>query len=207
MGTPKKLKMRRGVGLISNFGLCRLPISQPSAGVVYGEKGRTWKYDPDFEPKEPCLRAGLRGDPYGKKPRSGRKHKDQMVFRPSLSDPIWKDVQQLLDKHEAPKDFLKLDMGYRLPDFPIESKKQNPYWSPGKYPTIRNAYYEQHKAIVEAYEDKIHGEKKAKKLRLHNQWKREHQRRQYFMQELRKVLPLAEEELDASRIDEDAKAL
>ena len=179
-----------------------------TASVVYGEKGVTWKYDPDFEPTEPCLRAGLKGNPYGtrKSPFQssvvGRK-----LYRLPLNHPLWKDVYQMLDDVGVGRDWLDLTIPAVLPEFPMEAKKQNPYYTPGKYPTLRNAYYEQQQVHFQAEREKHVEQYYAKKRRLQNRWKKERQKHDALRELLNEISPEMNEDIDQNLIDEQTKAI
>ena len=178
-----------------------------TAGVVYGEKGRTWKYDPDFEPTEPCLRAGLKGNPYGtrrspfKSTVVGRK-----LYRLPLKHPLWKDVYQTLDDVGVGRDWLDLTIPAVLPEFPMESKKQNPYYTPGKYPTIRNAYFEQQQIQFAAEKQEHIREFHARKRRLQNRWQKERAKHDTLRKILAEINPQLSE-IDPAEIESQTKEL
>ena|SRR3990167_3894375 len=127
---------------LNALGAGRIAYKNCSASVVYTEEGKCWVYNPDLEPEEPCLRPGLKGNPYGNKKKGGKTVYNRTLYRPPLHHPVWKSVENELNKLEAPN-FLNFDIPAVLPDFPMEAKKLNPHYVPGKYPTIRNAYFEQ----------------------------------------------------------------
>merc|ERR1712137_92579 len=180
-----------------------------SANIVYGEAGKCWKYDPDFEPTEPCLRAGLKGNPYGTRENplrtrvTGRK-----LYRLPLKHPLWKDVYQTLDDVGVGRDWLDLTIPAVLPEFPMEAKKQNPYYKPGKYPTIRNAYYEQQKVQLAAEKEAHIKEFYYKKHRLRNRWARDRQQHEALQQALAEISPnISEDAIDADIIQAQTKAI
>lgn len=168
--------------------LTRYPIATPVATVVYGQEGKCWKYDPDFEPKEPCLRAGLKGNPYGTRKNPYRSTvTDRALYRLPLSHPLWEEVYQTLDDLGVGRDWLDLTIPAVLPEFPMEAKKQNPHYRPGKYPTIRNAYYEQQK-IQFAKEKAEHvREFYYKKRRLQTRWKLENKKQEALKRALEEI--------------------
>jgi len=181
---------------------------QTVATKVYGDKGRSWRYDPDFEPTEPCLRVGLKGNPYGTRPNPLRSTiKNRKLYRLPLDSPLWEDVYKELDDIGLGRDWLDLSIPAVLPEFPMESKKQNPYYDPTKYPTIRNAYYDQQQAQFKEEQAEFLRQHFYKKNRLQNRWVHEKKKHDALRQALEEISPEVNEEIDAGEIESQTKAI
>lgn len=188
--------------------VCRSPLKEARATVVVGEEGRRWKYDPDFEPKDPCLRAGLKGNPYGTRTNPFRSRvSDRALYRLPLSHPRWEQVYQTLDDLGVGRDWVDLTIPAVLPEFPMEAKKRNPHYRPGKYPTIRNAYYEQQKIQFAAEKAEHVRQFFYKKHRLQNRWKLEKKKHAAMERALQEISSEISEDIDQSVIDENTKEL
>ena len=172
---------------------------QVVANIVYGEEGVCWKYDPDFEPKEPCLRAGLKGNPYGTRASPFTNQvTGRLLYRLPLKHPLWKDVYKALDDSGVGRDWLDLTIPAVLPDFPMEAKKRNPHYVPGKYPTLRNAYYEQQKIHLQQEREKSIKEVFYRKRRLANRWEAEKKKNSRLREILAEISPEMNEDIDNS---------
>merc|ERR1711879_385959 len=133
--------------------------------------------------------------------------KGRKLYRLPLKHPLWKEVYETLDEVGVGRDWLDLTIPAVLPEFPMASKKQNPYYIPGKYPTIRNAYYEQQQIQFKAEKEEHVRQYYYKKRRLQNRWVGERRKHQALKEALAEISPEVNEEIDDTLIDQQTKAI